>query len=125
MSGLQNPNTDPVQAMLAQTAPTRTQFAPTSRYYGGDIATIEQDGRPVAYLRRRFVPMPGQMQTAQTITVAAGDRPDILAARHLGDPTLFRRLCDANAVDRPPDLTASPGTRLRVTLPAGISGTTL
>jgi hypothetical protein len=125
MSGIQNPNTDPVQAMLAQASLTRTQFAPNSRYYGIDIATITQNGQPVAYLRRRFVPQPDQMQTAQLVTVVQGDRSDNLAAKYLGDPTMFWRLCDANGVDRAPDLTATPGVVLRITLPAGITGTTL
>ena len=125
MTGIQNPNTDPVQAMLAQAALTRTQFAPNSRYYGIDIATIMQNGRPIAYLRRRFAPQPDQMQAAQLVTVAQGDRADNLAAKYLGDPTLFWRLCDANGADRAPDLTQTPGAVLRITLPAGVTGTTL
>jgi hypothetical protein len=125
MSGFQNPNTDPVQAMLAQTALSRSLFAPNSRYYGLDIASIVQDGKPVAYVRRRLIPQPTQFQTQQFVTVKQGDRSDLLAASYLGDPTLFWRLCDANLVDKPADLTATPGATLRVTLPAGLSGTTL
>jgi hypothetical protein len=121
----QDPNTDPVAAMLAQTSLDRTAFPPPSRYAGIAIAVIEQDGQPVSYLRRRFLPRPESLQTQQLVGVVEGDRGDILASRYLGDPTLFWRLCDANNVDRPEDLAATPGTILRVTLPAGLTGTTL
>jgi hypothetical protein len=125
MSVLQNPNTDPVQAMLAQTSLSRTQYLPTSRYYGSEIVSILRDGGPVAYLRRRFIPQPSQFQTEQVVTVQQGDRPDLLAATYLGDPTLFWRLCDANRIDRPPELTATPGAAVRITLPVGITGAAL
>jgi hypothetical protein len=121
----QDPNTDPVAAMLAQTSLARTAFPPPSRYTGVAIATIEQNGEPVAYLRRRFLPKPESLQTQQFVTVVDGDRGDVLASRYFGDPTLFWRLCDANAVDRPQYLTATPGATLRVTLPAGLGGTSL
>jgi hypothetical protein len=41
-------------------------------------------------------------------------RPDLLAYRTLGDPEQFWRLCDANAVLRPVDLTADPGRPVRI-----------
>jgi hypothetical protein len=125
MSSFSNPNTNPVEAMLAQTALSRTAFAPGSRYYNSRILTIEQNGRPVAYLARRFLPRLDQFQIVETAIVAQGDRPDLLAAKYLGDPTQFWRLCDVNAVDRPQDLTATPGRTIAIALPPGIRGTTL
>lgn len=120
-----NPQTDPVQAMLAQTSLKTTLFAATSRYYGRGTTTIVQQGRPVAYLLRRFVPQPERFQLLEEHTVVQGDRLDNLAAKYLGDPTLFWRLCDANRAMRPWELTATVGRRLRVTMPDGIAGAPL
>ncbi len=40
----------------------------------------------------------------------------------VGDPQLYWRLCDANVVLDPDELTREAGRRLRVTLPAGVPG---
>jgi nucleoid-associated protein YgaU len=117
---------DPVQALLAQTALQRTLFTATSRYYG--IATqtlILPDGSMVAYLQRRFVPPPERFQVLQEHTVVQGDRLDNLAGQYLGDPTLFWRICDANRAMRPEELTKTLGRKLRITLPEGITGSSL
>jgi hypothetical protein len=116
---------DPIEAMLGQTALRTTLFAPTSRYYGIETAAIEQDGGPVVYLRRRFVPPADRFQLIQEHAVRQGERLDNIAAQHLGDPTLFWRLCDANRATRPEALTEEPGRRLRITLPEGIAGAPL
>ena len=50
-----------------------------------------------------------------------GERVDHLAAKYLGDPGLFWRLCDANGVINPQDL-ESVGRRVRISLPEGIPG---
>lgn len=114
---------DPVQALLAQTALQRTLFSATSRYYGIDTATLDlKQGKTIIYVRRRFVPPPERFQVLQEHTVVQGDRLDNLAARYLGDPTLFWRLCDANRAMRPEDLTETVGRRLRITLPEGVTG---
>jgi hypothetical protein len=120
-----NPQTDPVQAMLAQTSLKTTLFPATSRYYGLGTTAIEQHGQPVAYLLRRFVPQPETFQLLQEHTVTQGERLDNIAAHYLGDPTLFWRLCDANRAMRPWELTATVGRRLRITMPAGITGAAL
>src|SRR5258708_6886729 len=118
--------TDPVQALLAQTSLKNTLFATTSRYYGIDTGTLDLPyGRTITYVLRRFVPPPERFQLLQEHTVVQGDRLDNLAAQYLGDPTLFWRLCDANRAMRPEDLTASVGRSLRVTLPEGITGSSL
>ena len=126
MSGnLSNPQTDPVMAMLAQTSLQTTLFAPNSRYYGLPTLTIMQGGQPVAYLSRRFLPQPDQFTPLQEYTVVQGDRLDNIAAKFMGDPTLFWRLCDANGAMRPETLTATVGTKLVITLPVGVTGTAL
>ncbi len=118
--------TDPVQALLAQTSLKTSLFAPTSRYYGLDTETlVTADGRTIVYVVRRFIPPPESFQLLQEHTVTQGERLDNIAARYLGDPELFWRLCDANRAMRPEDLVAKPGRRLRITLPQGITGTAL
>jgi hypothetical protein len=116
---------DPVEAMLAQVSLKTTLFAPNSRYYGIDTTVITRDGTMIPYLRRRFVPGAGRFQLLQEHTVTQGERLDNITAQYFGDPTLFWRLCDANNAMRPAELTETPGRRLRITMPDGISGGTL
>ncbi|MDB5028460.1 MAG: hypothetical protein JWO66_2149 [Candidatus Eremiobacteraeota bacterium] len=125
MSGTQNPQTDPVLAMLAQTSLKTTLVAPSSRYYGIDTTTIVEQGVIVRYLLRRFVPPPERFVLLQVHTVAQGDRLDVVAARYLGDPTLFWRICDANRAMRADELTETVGRKLRITMPEGITGVPL
>lgn len=118
--------TDPVQAMLAQTALQRTLFAATSRYFGIDTETLTtSDGKTIIYLKRRFVPSPDRFQLLQLHRVVQGERLDNIAAKFLGDPELFWRLADANGAMRPEDLVAKVGRTLRITLPQGITGNSL
>jgi hypothetical protein len=114
---------DPIQA-LAQAQPLKeTLFPPTSRYHRIDTATmVLPNGRMVTYLRRRIVPQAERFVLLQEHTVTDGDRVDNLAALYLGDPEQFWRICDANGVLKPDDVTATPGQRIRITLPEGISG---
>ena len=101
-------------------------FPPTCRYYNLDTNQIvAPDGRTITYLERRFVPPPENFSLLQTYVVVQGDRLDNVTARFLTDPTQFWQLCDANRAMRPEDLTDTPGQKLRITLPAGISGTAL
>jgi nucleoid-associated protein YgaU len=117
---------DPVQAMLAQTSLQNTLFASNSRYYGIATATLQKPGQPpIAYLLRRFLPPSSSFQVVETHTVVAGDRLDNIAAKFLGDPTLFWRLCDANNAMRPDELVETPGSQLNITLPQGVTGTAL
>ena len=122
MSNGQNIPIDPVQAMLAQVSLKTTLFAPTSRYYGMQPTSIVLQGRTVAYLPRRFLPPADRFQLLQEHTVTQGERLDNITARYLGDPTLFWPLCDANNAMRPDELTETIGRKLRITLPAGITG---
>ncbi|SHN53018.1 Phage Tail Protein X [Geodermatophilus obscurus] len=97
-------------------------FSPDSRY--ADVGTAElqirlPDGttRTVVHARRRLLPPPDAGATLAVHRAAAGDRLDLLAARYLGDPEGFWRICDANPVLRPRDLLAERGAAVRIPLP--------
>lgn len=93
-------------------------FEHTSRYYDLETATYTTpDGRVVAYKRRRFLPRGGEMSLLAEVTVIRGDRLDLIAARTLGDPEQFWRVCDANDAMNPVILTEEPGRTLRVPVP--------
>ena len=119
------PPDDPVRALLGQTTLANSLFLADSRYFGLEPLQIVVDGEPVAYLPRRFVPAPSRFQLLGEHVVIDGERLDHIAAQHLGDPTLFWRLCDANNALRPQELTEQAGRTLRITLPEGIAGTSL
>lgn len=115
--------TDPLKAFLQTTALVAPAFSPESRYHGLETAQwIRPDGEPVTYVRRRFAPQPSTLATVSEHTVEVGDRLDTLAAKYLGDPKQYWRICDGNGAIRPNDLTETPGKRLRITLPEGVSG---
>jgi hypothetical protein len=100
-------------------------FAATSRYYSIETASLQMpDGSTTPYLRRRVVPQPDRFALLQEHTVTQGDRLDNLAARYLGDPEQFWRICDANGAISPNDLIEAWGQRLRITLPEGVPGAT-
>jgi hypothetical protein len=93
-------------------------FDHTSRYYAIETATLTlPDGRTIAYKRRRFLPAGEEMPLLVETTVAQGERPDTLTQRTLGDPLQYWRLCDANNLMRPTELTDEPGRAVRVPLP--------
>jgi len=101
----------------------KNPLPPTSRYSTVDISqTALRDGRKVAYLQRRFIPPPSQFATIQLHRVTQGERVDHLAAQYLGNPEMFWLIADANLAFDPADLTAAPGTSVRITLPAGLPG---
>ena len=118
--------TDPLQALQSLLRPPtlqQTAFPPTSRYCGIPTATLDdRTGRALVYVRRRMLPDPAALTTLLYYVVVEGDRLDNLAARYLGDPEQYWRLCDANGAMRPDELTDTIGRRLRITLPAGLSG---
>ncbi len=115
---------DPIETFLQMSGLKTSPFPVTSRYHGIDTATLETtDGRIIVYLRRRFVSPPERFTLVQEHTVVQGDRLDNLAARYLGDPEQFWRLCDANGVMRPEELTETVGFKIRIALPEGMTGT--
>lgn len=111
-----------IQALLLQqTGVSAGSFPPSSRYHRTPTATwTTDDGREVVYLKRRLVPPPERFATLQEHVVTEGERPDHLAARYLGDPEMYWRLCDANGVVRPGELVEPVGRRVRVTLPENV-----
>ena len=125
-SGSNGIPTDPVQALLAQTSLQRNLFAATSRYYGIETETlISADGTMIVYLKRRFLPSPDRFQLLQEHTVTQAERLDNIAAKFLGDPELFWRIADANGAMRPEELVETVGKKLKITLPQGITGSSL
>ena len=98
-------------------------FAPTSRYYDVETATLYRaDGEELPFVRRRLLPPSSRFALLREHVVRGGERLDRIAAQELGDAELFWRLCDANDAMQPEELTETVGRRLRVTLPEGIPG---
>ncbi|HRQ40310.1 MAG TPA: LysM domain-containing protein [Chloroflexota bacterium] len=117
---------DPLQALFGANDQLPNPYPATSRYFGIKIAKLSVDGdEAVVYLRRRFIPSADRFQLLQYHTVTQGDRLDNITAKYLGDPEQFWRLCDANNAMRPEELTKTIGRLLRITLPAGITGSAL
>lgn len=114
---------DAINAITRIAAQSAPDFPANSRYSATDKTTLEgDDGRQIAYLRRRFVPAPERFDILKEQTVVDGDRLDNLAAKYIGDPELFWQIADANEATAPEELTDSIGRRLRITLPEGIPG---
>jgi len=113
-------STDP-RAFLSQLGQA-AQFPASSRYHDVELVEfVTTDGRTVACLKRRFVPPPENFATLQEHRVNEGERLDHLAAKYLGDPEQFWKICDANVAFTPSDLTDTPGRTLRITLPEGFT----
>lgn len=115
---------DPLQALIAAGAVPANSYPPNSRYAATPILAHQPaDGGPaIAYLARRLVPEPDRLGSVGEHHVVEGDRLDLLAARHLGDPELWWRIADGNLATHPDELTATTGRRLRITLAEGFSG---
>jgi nucleoid-associated protein YgaU len=115
----------PLQALIAMGALPPVTYPTNSRYYAS--ATLQYtspSGQQITYLDRRFVPQPGppNFSTVARYTVKQGDRLDLIAAQHLGDPIMYWLICDANGAIRPADLIETPGAVLDITMPQGIPG---
>ena len=97
-------------------------FDSTSRYYNIAVATLtatDSDGLPIEirFVKRRFIPPTDGATTLVEHTVTQGERLDNITARYLGDPTQFWRICDANYVLRPNELTDTIGKVIEITMP--------
>jgi hypothetical protein len=114
--------TDPLQLLINAGAIPSSPFDPTSRYAGVPLALWQPraDVPPRAFVRRRFIAQPTDTAVAAHHLVTSGERPDLLAAQHLGDPLLYWQIADANAVMDPHELTATPGRR--ITIPRPLAG---
>lgn len=111
-----NLTTDPIQLLIDAGAIPSSPFAPPSRYAGVALARYAPGpGDPgVPYVLRRFIPQRRDIALAALHVVSAGERPDTLAARVFGDPGLYWRIADANAVTDPFELTDTLGARIAV-----------
>lgn len=93
-------------------------FGATSRYYQlEDAIYTDEHGRQIPYKRRRFLPQGQAMPLLTQVTVATGDRLDLITARTLGAAEHFWRICDANNAMNPFALTDEVGRILRVSPP--------
>lgn len=95
-------------------------FEPTSRYASIETAKLTMDdGRTVAYVRRRFLPQSRALPLLVEVAVAQADRLDLITHRTLGDSEHFWRVCDANDAMNPFDLTSEEalGRLLKVPFP--------
>jgi hypothetical protein len=115
---------DPLQALLAAGVVPSTSFPPTSRYVGVGIGAWDPGtGEPaIPFLRRRLCPLPERFAPLYEVRVAEGDRRDLIAAHHLGDPASWWRLADANGAIDPRELTAVIGRELRITMAEDVPG---
>lgn len=114
---------NPVEQLLQNTGLNSSYFSPTSRYYGLETKIIETTNfQKVSYLSRRFISQPDKYELLQEHRVIQQDRLDNIAHKYYGDPEQFWRICDANAVMHPLDLTEELGEYIRITMPEGISG---
>jgi hypothetical protein len=97
-------------------------FDANSRYANLAVETLSATGpdgepRDIRYVARRFVPPAAEGTTIVEHTVLQGDRLDNITAKYLGDPTQFWRVCDANEVFDPNELTDEIGRRIRIAMP--------
>jgi hypothetical protein len=113
---------DILAALLPGGSPPPDPFPPTSRYHGLGVSTAALDGREIRYVARRLLPLPEGFAQIGEHVVEEDERPDTVAAAFLGDAEQWWRLCDANGVLYPAELTATIGRHIRITLPAGIPG---
>ena len=114
--------TDPVQLLIDAGAIPSTPFVPQSRYRGVLLAVLQRrpDEPGQVYVRRRFIPAPSTLAITGWHVVSALDRPDLLGAKYLGDPLLYWRIADANAVVDPNELTDTLGRRAAIPQPPGM-----
>ena len=93
-------------------------FEPSSRYHGIEERELKTpEGRVITYKRRRLLPPGESLPVLSEVPVKQGDRLDLITARTLGDPEQFWRICDANDVLDPLELTDVPWRRIRIPLP--------
>lgn len=93
-------------------------FEPTSRYAQIETTTVTlPDGRVERYVRRRFLPDGAAMPVLVEVTIAQGDRIDVITAKTLGDAEQYWRVCDANNAMDPVALTETIGATVRVPIP--------
>ena len=112
-----------IQTLLSAAGLDSTTFEPTSRYYSKPLtSSVTVNGEIIIHSTRRFVPASDNFALLQYHFVEQGDRIDNLSYKYLADPQQFWKLCDANNIDKPSDLTKDVGSTIRITLPEGVPG---
>ncbi len=115
--------TNILQQILEGPALETSTFPESSRYHGlGTLQIPTAEGTPIVYLKRRFLPPPGGFTILSIHRVREGERLDNITAQYIGDALQFWRVCDANGVMKPEELTAAIGNEIRITLPDGVQG---
>lgn len=74
----------------------------------------DRQGQTVRYLRRRLLPAAEELAVSSEVRVQDAERFDSLAARALGDPEQYWRICDANNAMRPQELLERVGELIRI-----------
>jgi hypothetical protein len=97
-------------------------FPPNSRYANiAQASFTAPDGRVIPYLAPRIVPAPERFTPLALHRLVAVERVDLLAERYYGDPEQYWRICDANRVFWPPDVTTTPNLQLLIPLPLEVA----
>ena len=107
--------TDPIQALIDAGAIPSSPFGPNSRYAGVALG-LHQSAAAVGvpYVLRRFIPQQADIPMVFAHIVRAGERPDLLAFQVYGDPELYWRIADGNAVTDPFELTETLAARILI-----------
>ncbi len=114
-------SSDPVQMLIDAGAIPASPFGDASRYKGAALGTLARaDGSLTAYVRRRFVPALRDIASAAGHVVQGGERPDLLAWQPYGDPLLYWRIADGNAVIDPNELTDTVGAVVSIPVPPAL-----
>ena len=93
-------------------------FDRRSRYYELENLHYGEDrGRPIVFKSRRFLSRDETRPVLWKVEVNDNDRPDLLAARTIQQSELFWRICDANGVMDPFELTERAGKKIRILMP--------
>jgi hypothetical protein len=97
-------------------------FDTTSRYFNlqtKKLVIIDTDDeiKEIRYIRRRFLSPAVEMTVLAEHTVTQDDRIDNITAVYMGDPTQFWRICDANEVFKPTELTDEIGRVMKISAP--------
>lgn len=115
--------TDIAKMFIQQVGLKSGPFTVSSRYHSVEITTMEgQNGEPVAYIKRRMIPLPNKFYVIQKYHTSEGDRPDLLGQKFYNDPERFWQICDANVTLDPEELISTPGNTIHISLPSGIPG---
>lgn len=93
-------------------------FDRRSRYYElANLHYVEGARREIVFKSRRFLSRDEGRPVLWEVEANDSDRPDLVAARTLQQPDLFWRVCDANGVMHPAELTERSGRKIRILMP--------